>query len=70
MQKEESFQQYVLCQLMVSKLVRGGVDGDAFLDFVENELMPTLMPFDGYNPRSVVIMDNCSNHHLNFVCVH
>ena len=53
--------------MLACKLVRGGVDGDAFLDFVENELMPTLMPFDGYNPRSVVIMDNCSIHHIDEV---
>lgn len=45
----------------------GSVNGDTFLGFVENELMPNLMPFDGHNPRSVVIMDNCSIHHIDEV---
>lgn len=29
--------------------------------------MPNLMPFDGHNPRSIVIMDNCSIHHIDEV---
>lgn len=32
-----------------------------------NQLMPNLMPFDGYNPRSVVIMDSCSIYHTEEV---
>ena len=26
--------------------------------------MPTLTPFDGINPSSIVILDNCSVHHV------
>ena len=26
-------------------------------------ILPHLMPFDGKNPHSVVILDNCSIHH-------
>ena len=61
-----------LCSMTIEgilscKIVRGHVSGDTFLEFVENELMPTLMPFNGYNPRSVLIMDNCSIHHVDEV---
>ena len=35
-----------------------------FTDFIENSVMPNIMPFDGINPRSVLIMDNCAIHHI------
>ena len=41
------------------KLTDGGVDGDAFYNFVERHL-PYLMPFDGLNPLSMLVMDNCA----------
>ena len=53
----------VLCM----KMVRGSVTGDIFLSFIEKELLPTLMTFNGVNPNSVVIMDNCSVHHVSGV---
>ena len=53
--------------ILACKVARGSVNGDTFLEFVENLLMPNLMPFNGYNPRSVVIMDNCSIHHIDEV---
>ena len=31
-------------------------NGDVFLQFVNERLVPNLLPFDGVNPRSVVIM--------------
>ena len=36
-------------------------------EFIKKQLMPKLMPFDGYNLRSIVIMDNCSVHHTEEV---
>ena len=45
-------------------LLRGNVNGDEFLDFVEKDLLPILMPFAGINPNSIVILDNCSVHHI------
>ena len=36
----------------------GSVDGDQFYLCVQQYLLPHLMPFDGKNPHSVVIMDN------------
>ena len=29
-----------------------------------SHVLPHLMPFDGQNPHSVVVMDNCSIHHV------
>ena len=40
------------------------VNGDVFKDFVRKTLLPILMPFNGINTHSVVVMDNCSVHHL------
>ena len=33
-------------------------------NFAQSSLLPHLMPFDGYNPHSIVVMDNCSIHHV------
>ena len=46
------------------KVVNGSVDGQVFYDFVQSTLLPYLMPFDGKNPNSIVVMDNCSIHHI------
>ena len=45
------------------KLVTESSDGDTFYDFVQTHLIPHLQPFNGVNPHSVVILDNCSIHH-------
>ena len=46
------------------KIVTGSVDGAVFYDFVQTSLLHHLMPFDGHNPHSLVILDNCSIHHM------
>ena len=51
--------------LLDVKVVRGTTNGDTFYDFIQENLLPHLMPFNGENPHSVVIMDNCSIHHIN-----
>ena len=38
-----------------------------FLDFVRRNLLLILLPFDGDNPRSSVVMDNASIHHIQEV---
>ena len=43
------------------------VNGDLFLQFVEQCLVPVLQPFNGSNARSVVILDNASIHHVTKV---
>ena len=50
--------------LLDVSIVRGTTDGDVFYDFVQKHLLPQLLPFDGVNPHSVVVMDNCSVHHI------
>lgn len=47
------------------RVVHGSVNGEVFYDFTEKILIPQLMPFDGKNPRSVVVLDNCSIHHID-----
>ena len=46
------------------RVVTDTVDGYTFVDFVERDLLPVLQPFNGTNSNSVVIMDNCSVHHV------
>ena len=50
--------------LLDVSIVKGITDGDTFYDFVQKRLLPQLLPFDGVNPHSVVVMDNCSIHHI------
>ena len=46
-------------------LAEGNMNGERFAKFVQDSLLPVLMPFNGSNPRSVVIMDNASIHHVD-----
>lgn len=50
--------------ILDAKMVKGTTNGDTFYDFVQTHLLPHLMPFNGTNPHSVVILDNCSVHHV------
>ena len=45
--------------ILECKIVKGGITTDTFYSFVETYLLPHLMPFNGVNPNSVVILDNC-----------
>ena len=46
-------------------LAEGSVDGDRFSHYVTEYLLPVLLPFNGTNPHSIVIMDNASIHHVD-----
>ena len=48
--------------VIVLELFKGTLDGDKFITYLRGTLIPEMMPFDGINPRSVLIMDNCSVH--------
>ena len=37
-------------------IYRGNVNSDVFLDFVHDHLAPNVNPFNGINPRSIVVM--------------
>ena len=41
----------------------GSVNKDVLSVFLEQYLIPHLLPFNGINPQSVVILDNASIHH-------
>jgi len=45
-------------------LLEGTVNGDRMQIFVRNYLLPILKPLNWSNPRSVVIIDNASIHHV------
>lgn len=44
--------------------MKGTTDGDEFYTFVQTHLLPHLKPFNFINPHSVVILDNCTVHHV------
>lgn len=48
-------------------LHQGTMNGDSFVGFLRSCLLPILQPFNWLNPRSVVIMDNASIHHVQEV---
>lgn len=50
--------------LLDVKTLKGTSDGDTFYSFIHTHLLPHLMPYNGTNPHSVVVMDNCSIHHV------
>lgn len=50
-----------LCGMEDMYVTEENVNGE---HFVASSLLPHLLPFDGVNTHSVVIMDNCSVHHL------
>jgi len=53
--------------LLAVELTKATVNGDNFFDFIRSTLIPLMRPFDGVSPHSVLIMDNCSVHHVNEV---
>ena len=50
--------------LLDVKIENNTTNADSFYDFVQKHVLPHLMPFNGQNPHSVVIMDNCAIHHI------
>ena len=48
-------------------IVEDNVNGDIFMDFVQRSLLPIMLPFDGVNPQSVVVLDNAAIHHVTEV---
>ena len=49
------------------KTVKHSVNGETFYQFMQTAVLPHLMTFNGANPHSVLIMDNCSIHHVDAV---
>ena len=49
------------------KIVHSSVTGDIFQEFVDQQLLPKLYPFNGSNPKSIVVLDNAAIHHVDTV---
>ena len=52
------------CGLVPCEVYTQSVDSDIFFDFIRGNLIPQMNIFDGTSPKSIVIMDNCSIHHV------
>ena len=39
------------------EMTQNSVDGEKFCDFVRGTLIPNMLPYDGLNPTSIVVMD-------------
>ena len=48
-------------------LTEGSVNGDAFMEFVHQSLLPVLKTFNGQNTKSIVLLYNASIHHVEKV---
>lgn len=46
-------------------ITKGTTNGDTFYEFIQRNLLPHIQPFNGTNSHSVIVMDNCSIHHVN-----
>lgn len=56
------------CTVVIEvELTTGTVNSDFVFDFVSGSLLPQLQPFDGTSVRSVVVLDNCSIHHIESI---
>ena len=44
-------------------IVTGTVRAKEFFEFLRGSLIPSMMMYNGTNPHSILIMDNCSIHH-------
>ena len=51
--------------ILATELFYGTLNGDRFLDFLRGSLIPEMLPFDGMSARSVLVLDNCSMHHVS-----
>ena len=43
------------------------VDSETFLEFIDTSLIRHILPFNGVNPHSVIVMDNASIHHTDLI---
>ena len=48
-------------------IVEGTTNSDKFELFLTKTVLPLLNQFNGNNPHSIIIMDNCSIHHVDSV---
>lgn len=53
--------------ILATEIKTGTVNGERFFDFIRGTLLPLMKPFNGTNSHSVMILDNCSVHHVQEV---
>ena len=53
--------------IVAAEFTKQTVTGEAFFDFLRGILIPRMRPFDGINPHSVLVLDNCTVHHVQDV---
>lgn len=53
--------------LLAVELTTESVNAECFFDFLRGTLIPNMKPFDGSNSNSILIVDNCSIHHVGQV---
>ena len=53
--------------VLAYELTYNTVNGEFFLDFLRASLVPEMMTYNGSNPKCIIIMDNCSVHHVHSV---
>ena len=51
-------------KIIAHEYFTGTLDSHRFFDFIRGTLIPQMHPFDGSSPMSILIMDNCSVHHV------
>uniref|UniRef100_A0A1X7V151 Tc1-like transposase DDE domain-containing protein n=1 Tax=Amphimedon queenslandica TaxID=400682 RepID=A0A1X7V151_AMPQE len=53
--------------LITYEFYQSSVNLDHFCDFIRGKVIPNMLPFDGLNDRSILVMDNASIHCTNSV---
>ena len=50
--------------LVSAEYTTESVTGECIFDFVRSSIIPNMLPFDGINAKSILVMDNASVHHI------
>ena len=50
---------------MIFEMITGTTNGETFFDFIRGSVIPCMQPFPA--PGSILVMDNCSIHHIQEV---
>ena len=53
--------------LVSAEYTTGSVNGECIFDFIRASVIPNMLPFDGTSPKSILVMDNASVHHITEV---
>ena len=48
-------------------IIEGTTNREAFTTFLKHNILPIMQPFNGVNPRSILVLDNASIYNENKV---